>query len=137
MIEINRNPSTKDLRQFAGIWFPLFCAVVGLVLYRRFGWHAAAIVVWAVGAVVAVIGLAAPAMAKPIFIGLMYVTFPIGWVVSHVLLGTVYYGMITPIGLVMRLAGRDTMTRRFDRSAATYWVPRPPVTDPERYFRQY
>jgi hypothetical protein len=137
MIEINKNPSTRELRQFAGIWFPLFCALIGLILYRRVGWHAAGVAVWAVGATLALIGLAAPAAIKPVFVGMMYASFPIGWVMTHVLLGVLYYGVITPVGLVMKLAGRDTMTRRFDPALGSYWIAREPITDKERYFRQY
>lgn len=137
MLEINKNPSAKDLRQFAGIWFPLFCALVGFILWRKFHLQTAAIVLWCIGAAIAVAGLAIPALIKPVFIGLMYVTMPIGLVVSYLLLGILYYLVITPIGLVMKLMGRDTMTRKLDPAAATYWVQRPQITDNERYFRQY
>jgi hypothetical protein len=137
MIEINHNPSHRDLRQFAGIWFPAFCGVIGAILYFRFRLHTAAIVVWAVAAALGLLGLARPALIKPVFIGLMYLAFPIGYVMSHVLLGVVYYLLITPIALVMKLAGRDTMGRRFDPAATTYWVARKPVAQTDRYFRQY
>ena len=137
MLEINKNPSTRELRQFAGIWFPLFCAMIGLVLYKRLHWQTAGYVVWGMGAVMALAGLAAPAIIKPVFIGMMYASFPIGWVMTHVLLGVMYYGVLTPIGLMMRLAGRDTMTRRLDPEAKSYWIEREPVTSKERYFRQY
>jgi hypothetical protein len=137
MIQINKNPSPRELRQFAGIWFPLFCAMVGLILFRRLNYHTAAFIVWGIGAALALIGVAAPAIIRPVFIGMMYASFPIGWVMTHLLLGIMYYGVITPIGLIMRLAGRDSMTRRFDPAAATYWIPREQITSNERYFRQY
>jgi hypothetical protein len=135
MIEINKNPSQRELRQFAGIWFPLFCVMIGLLVFRRS--HGAGIAVWSIGAAVALVGLAAPLVIKPLFVGMMYASFPIGWVMTHVLLGILYYGLITPVGVVMRLAGRDTMTRKFDRAASTYWIPREAAADKERYFRQY
>ena len=56
---------------------------------------------------------------------------------GHVLLLLVFYGVVTPIGLVLRLAGRDPMHRKLDRAAATYWVRRPQPQGVERYFRQY
>ena len=56
---------------------------------------------------------------------------------THLLLAAVYFGVLTPIGLIMRLAGRDPMERRIDRAAPTYWVARRPVTDVRRYFRQF
>jgi hypothetical protein len=137
MIQINTNPSGRDLRQFSGIWFPLFCAMIGLIVYRRFGYHTPGVVIWVIGAAIALAGLAKPAIVKPVFIGMMYASFPIGWVMTHILLGVMYFGVLTPIGLMMRLAGRDTMTRKFDPAAASYWIPREQVTGNERYFRQY
>jgi hypothetical protein len=62
---------------------------------------------------------------------------PLAWSVSTMLLVLVYFGMLTPIGLVLRALGRDPMHREFDRDAASYWVKRDEVVDPERYFRQF
>jgi hypothetical protein len=49
----------------------------------------------------------------------------------------IFYLVVTPVAVIMRLVGRDPMERTFDRSAKTYWKPR--RTDPSstRYFRQY
>jgi hypothetical protein len=74
---------------------------------------------------------------KPIFVGWMYASFPIGFVVSHIVIGVIFYLVITPIGLMMRLFGRDTMYRSFDREAATYWVSHDPGLDRARYLRQF
>ena len=74
---------------------------------------------------------------RAVYVGLSCAAFPVGFVVSHVVMVLVYYGVVTPIGLVMRLLGHDPMHRGFDRDAATYWVERPAVHDPKRYFRQF
>jgi len=47
-------------------------------------------------------------------------------VVSPVVLGLIYFGLFTPVGFVMRLAGRDALSRRFEAAAPTYWVRREP-----------
>lgn len=137
LIEINKNPSTRELRQFAGIWFPAFCALVGGLLWYKWDLHAAAIVLWCVGGGVAAIGLMIPALMRPIFIGWMYAAFPIGWTISHLLLAMIYYLLITPIGLVMRLVGYDPMQRELDPAAKTYWVKHKQSEDAARYFRQF
>ena len=67
----------------------------------------------------------------------MTAIFPIGWVVSHLAMAAVYYVAVTPIGLVMRLVGRDPMERQLDRERATYWVERTRDGDADRYFRQF
>ena len=41
------------------------------------------------------------------FLGWMYAAFPIGWTISHLLLLAVYYFVLTPVGLALRLTGRD------------------------------
>ena len=47
-------------------------------------------------------------------------------VVSPIVLGIIFYGVFTPVGFVMRMAGRDIMKRRFEPGAPTYWVERDP-----------
>ena len=79
----------------------------------------------------------APALGKRLFVGWMIAGLPIGWTISHLVLAAVYFFVLTPIGLIMRLAGRDTMNRTPDPKATTYWIQRKGQTAPERYFRQF
>lgn len=137
MIEINRNPSIRQLRQFGALWFPAFGALVGFLLYRRLDNPAAAFAVWGVAAVITLVGLVSPRFMRLVYVGMMTLTFPIGWVISNIILLLVYYLVLTPIGIAMRLAGRDPMQRRPDRSAASYWIARSAETPTARYFRQY
>lgn len=66
----------------------------------------------------------------------MLAAMPIGWVLSHAMMMTVFYGVVTPIGLLVRARGRDPMTRRFEPSASTYWVGHETPADAKRYFKQ-
>jgi hypothetical protein len=89
------------------------------------------------GGLVAVVVWIAPAAGKKLYVGWMLAAQPIGWTISHLVLAAVYYLVLTPIGLLMRLFGRDPMQRHFDRSATSYWVKRPTEADPSRHFRQF
>ncbi len=133
VIEINRDPSPRDLAIF-GALLALFVALAGWLL-RRQGVAGAA--VWGAGALLVAVYLVVPAARRPIYLGWMYAVFPIGWVISHAVLAGIYYGVFTPIGLVLRFAGRDPLARRFDRSAPSYWQPHRPDLHRRRYFRQY
>lgn len=137
MLEINWQPSQRDLKQFAGIWLPLAIAMLGAMLWYKGGYHTAAMILWGVGAVVSVLSWVFPPVAKAVFVGWMVAAYPIGWTVSHLLMGLIYFGLITPMGLAMRLFGRDAMGRKWHRDATTYWTPHETTTDPKRYFRQY
>lgn len=137
LLEINSNPTDRELRQFAGIWLPAFALLVGLLLWFRWPLPWAAVLVWAAAAVLGVGGVLKPRWIKPVFVGWMIAAFPIGWVISHVVVAFVFYLVLTPIGLAMRLCGYDPMHRKFDREAKTYWVQREKKRDRQSYFRQF
>lgn len=137
LLAINRNPSARTLRSFAGLWFPLFFALVGLKIWLRTGSLAAAGAVWGATALVSFACLAFLPLARLVFVGLMVLTFPIGYVLSHVVLGVVFYGILTPVALLLRAFGFDPMQRKIDRTAKSYWIARVGQVPIERYFRQY
>jgi hypothetical protein len=92
---------------------------------------------WAlVGALLGAVVALTPA-GKPIYAFWIEAAEPIGFVLSTVLLGLTFYLVFTPIGLLMRIFGRDSMRLKLDRAATSYWVTHEAVTDPDRYFRQF
>ena len=135
VLEINWNPSRRELRQFAALWIAFF-AGVGVYLYLRHGAGLWPGLLCALALAVGLPGLAVPALLKPVYIGWMLAAFPIGWTVSHLLLGSIFYLVITPIGLMLRLFGRDPMQRKFDRETKSYWIEHERA-ETARYFRMY
>jgi len=136
VIDVNWKPSARQLRQFS-ILEIVFFAIVCAWLYYRTTYPQVAVAVLAVAGVVGILGLVWPAFVRPIYIAWMTVAFPIGWLVSHLLLAVIFYLVISPIGLIMRLCGYDAMQRKFDRQAKTYWKRRDRNDDTETYFKQY
>lgn len=136
MIDLNLNPSKKDLRIFS-LAMLAFLAFVGWVVWHKTGSAAAGAGVAALGIAFALLGLAAPRAVRPVFVVLMVINYPIGWVVTHVVMALIFYVVVTPLGVIMRLCGRDPMERRFDPSTKSYWKPRRTETDSSRYFRQF
>jgi len=138
LIKIDRDPPLRDLRKFGLLWFPLFCGVLGAVLYHKVGMLPLSVTIWCLAAPAIVLGAVKPAWVRPLFLGLMYLTFPIGFVISHVMLALIYYGVFTPIGLLMRMTGKDPLRRKRRAGASTHWIPRSKAeVDKERYFRQF
>jgi hypothetical protein len=95
----------------------------------------------AIGAVVGMLGGAVSLASRPagtrLYRAWMLGMLPIGWTFSHLILGAVFFGVITPIGLLMRVAGRDSMERRKDASMETYWLSRGQRPGASRYLRQF
>ena len=137
MIKINSDPTARQLRQFAGIWFPLFALLVGYLAIENFDATRFAYGLWIFAGLAAVVGLAAPKAIKWLFVGLMLLTFPIGFVVSHVVLVLLYYVILTPLGVGLRIFGSDPLSKSLEPQRESYWQPREQIEDPERYFRQF
>ncbi len=137
VIEIKRNPTRRELNQFGFIWLG-FLTFFGAIARFKLGEPTVALVLWVAAVVVPVVGWLVPSVMRAVFLGMSYAAWPIGLVVSHVILALVYYLVFTPIGLAMRIFGYDPMKRGFDDGATSYWVTRDPAAAaPKRYFRQF
>jgi len=91
-----------------------------------------------VGATLVVFGAAWPGVLKYIYIAWMALAFTLGFVMSNVILTLFFFLLVTPIGLFARLFGKDFLSRKLDRQAATYWIPCARETKAaESYERQF
>jgi hypothetical protein len=62
----------------------------------------------------------------------------LGMLVSPIALGALFYLAFVPIGLLMRLAGKDPLRLRRDAGSASYWIPRrPPGPPPDSMTNQF
>jgi saxitoxin biosynthesis operon SxtJ-like protein len=57
-------------------------------------------------------------------------------VVNPVIMAILFFGAILPIGLTMRIFGKDFLRLQRDRSASTYWLPRVDPRPPSESMRQ-
>lgn len=134
--EIQTRPSDKTLRQFAVLWIAFFG---GIAVYQGYVRERTTVAsaLGALGVIVGLAGLVAPRVIRPVYVGWMVAAFPIGWVVSHLILGVIYYGLFTPLSAIFRVKGRDTLRRRPHRDVTSYYLPKKTPGDPASYLRQY
>jgi hypothetical protein len=95
---------------------------------------------WSLG--IAAVFLALTVLRPRILEPLNRVWFALGLLlhrcVSPVTMAVVYYAIVTPTGLLLRLLGKDVLGLRYDRSADTYWIERrPPGPAPDTMSRQF
>jgi hypothetical protein len=137
VVQINTNPTRRQLNQFGFIWLG-FLVFFGAIAHFKFGSPQVGRWLWLSAVAVPVVGWAVPAFMRLVFLGMSYLAWPIGFVVSHVVLAVVYYLVLTPIGLLTRLFRYDSMKKSFDPEAESYWIERPVEGfDPKGYFRQF
>jgi hypothetical protein len=123
------------LREFSALWIVFFG---GVALWQWFGrdHQTLALIYGGLAITLGPIGVVAPAVMRPIFIAWLAAAFPIGWVVSRVLLLILFFGVITPVAIIFRMIGRDVLSVRRG-STDTYWTSKPQPGGPASYFRQF
>lgn len=136
MIDLNLQPTDRMLRQFAGAWLLVFSAISASQWLTRGNPRAAAVFLVA-AVVVGVMGMVRPRAVRWLFLAATVAAFPIGWIVSQVMLFVLFAAVITPVALLFRLRGRDRLGRRRPHGRASYWQPMTTTADIRRYLRQY
>ena len=95
---------------------------------------------WALGVAAAflIASLVRPAALAPLNRVWLYVGLLLQRIVSPVVLGILFFLTVTPIGLLMRLTGKNPLHLGFDREAQSYWIDRrPPGPAPDTMPRQF
>ena len=127
--------SHSTLRQFAGLCLLIFGGLAGWEYVGR-DHQSVALLFAGLAVVLGGGGLIWPRGIRPVFVTAMALTMPVGVVVSRVLLGVLFFGLFTPVGLVFKLIGRDALARQYKPEQTSYWEPKPGTTDIRSYLRQ-
>ncbi len=134
LAKVEWHPSDRQLRQFA------VCLAVALPAFLWFWMDSQwAIVASAagIGAAVAIVGWWRPRWLAPLFVGLSLAVWPVGWLVSELLLLVVFLLLFWPMGWLRRSLGGDPLERNFNREAESYLRPKAQPPDAGSYFRQF
>jgi hypothetical protein len=136
LIEFNKNPSRRELRVFGGLLPGFFCLLAALAMLAG---QAAPVYapLFGVGLIAGGVYWLWPASRRPLYLAWMVAAYPIGMAVSLLLVTVVYYAVITPIGLALRLTGRDPLRLRKESASDSCWVAHEPRTGKDAYFRQF
>jgi len=126
--------TNRVLRQFAALSILVFG---GMAYWQGLqGRSTLALIFAGLAVLIGPLGLAKPQAIRFVFVGMTAVAFPIGWLVSHVVLALLFFGMFTPVALLFKLIGRDALARRQRPEVPTYWAAQLVVKNVRSYFRQ-
>ena len=122
-----------------GVVFTIVFVVIGLWPLIAGGDAGARLNGWWLGggAVILTVALVRPGMLGPANRLWLNVGLLLHRVVNPVVMAAMFYIVLTPLAVVMRLAGRDSMHRTFDRETASYWIAREPGPAPETMKNQF
>ena len=136
MLDIDTSSRTEQ-RKF-GLVMAAAIVVLGLIRYALHGFAHFPLYFFAVAAVFAFFGLVWPRALKPVFVVWIKFALLLNWLVTHVMLTIIYWLVIAPMGIVMRLFSDDPLKRAWQPSAASYWEePEEQPSDIERWRNQF
>ena len=113
--------SSNEIRKF-GLVIAIALGVIGIFVYVKFanfdvvGW------LWGIGLLFLILGFILPSVLRPVYRIWMLLAYFIGGIVSRVILTVLFYVVLTPTGLVLRLFGKDVLDQKFDKRRESYWV---------------
>lgn len=136
MIDIDWKPDERTLKKF-GISMLILCSVFSLALFFR-GHSVAAWIFIGLAAYCGITLVVYKRALRPLYGFWMAIAWLLGKIIAPLVLGFIYYGVITPIGLVLRLTGHDKLNLK-KPAGKSYWhdIPARADTGEKGFERQF
>ena len=124
-------PSNKKFGYFFSLVF-LFASALSLYL-EKFGFS---IIFLSLCTILILVTILAADILSPFNKLWMQLGLLLGKIVNPILLGMIFFGLITPVSIILRLLGRDEMRIRNPKKS-TYWVEQNPKTKSSSFKNQF
>lgn len=111
----------KGLRKFGLMTGVVIALLFGLLLPLLWG-HSLPLIPWIIAGSLAFLSLFIPQSLVPIYQGWMKVAQVLAWVNNRLILGLIFFIIVTPMALIMKIIKRDPLTRKFEFRLETYRV---------------
>jgi Saxitoxin biosynthesis operon protein SxtJ len=128
-------PDARELRRFAIAMLVGFFVLGVLSAWRAKGIGSGSVVLWTIGAALAIAAFV-PKLGRIAYLAVYLPTSIIGYVVSNVMLTLMFFLVITPLGIVMKLMGKDLLQQQRP-NRTTQWTPVKETKNEDSYYRQF
>ena len=117
--EIKNIKSEKsDLRKFGITIGVILLIIAGFLFWKE---KESFQILLTFGVTLCILGIVIPFILKPIYWVWMIFATILGWIMTRVILSLLFYIIVTPIGLISRLFGKQFVELRWDKSNDSYW----------------
>ena len=126
----------KRLNVF-GYGLAVILGLFALRLWFKDGWVFQHIFYVTAMTTILVLTISCPAFLKPFYRQWMQVAHMIGTLLTQILLTVIFYGLFTPIGIVLRILRKDLLDRPIETHKSSYWILKEGQSDKNRYKQQF
>jgi cytochrome b561 len=118
-------------------WFGQSLGMLLVILafsMRHSGWIGVTLAT--LGAGLTIVYYVIPKTQQPIIRAWQTITFPLAWLVGHLLLLCIFFAVVLPIGLILRICRYDPLQLKVERRDSQ-WIERDPHRPIKSYFKQF
>ena len=117
--EIKNIKSEKsDLRKFGITIGVILLIIAGFLFWKE---KESSQILLTFGVTLCILGIVIPFILKPIYWVWMIFATILGWIMTRVILSLLFYIIVTPIGLIPRVFGKQFLELQWDKSKESYW----------------
>ena len=133
---LQNEPHTKsDLRKIGITIGVILLIIAGFLFWKE---KESSQILLTFGVTLCILGIVIPFILKPIYWVWMIFATILGWIMTRVILSLLFYIIFTPIGLILRIFGKQFLEFNWDHSKQSYWNLRTVETfNKENYERQF
>ena len=128
-------PDRRELRRFAVAMLVGFSLLGLFAAWRAKGIGNGSIVLWGIGVTLAIAAFV-PKLNRVAYLAVYLPSSIMGYVVSNIILTLMFFLVITPLGIILRLMGKDLLQQRRPKQKEM-WTPVKAVKTEDSYYRQF
>ncbi len=120
----------QELRKFGLLMAGVISVLFGLMI-PFLGNKAYPIWPWATAGIFMIISLVHPSLLNRVYILWMKIGHVLGWINTRIILAVLFFGILTPIGVILRLLNKDPLFKKIEPNAVSYRVNCKPIESNE------
>jgi hypothetical protein len=109
----------QELKKFGLVMAGAISLLLGLII-PFISNHAYPLWPWTIASIFVIVSIVHPKLLNHIYIAWMKIGHVLGWINTRLILSLLFFGLLTPIGLILRLLGKDPLLKKIDPNALTY-----------------
>ena len=131
----NIKDDKSDWKEF-GITMGVILAIIGCyLLWKKNNYYEYSLFL---AVVFFMTGLIFPSLLKPVYKAWMALSVVMGFIMTRIIMVIIFYLIVTPLGLIASMTGKEFLDMKIDKSAKSYWIVREKIqkvkSDYERQF---
>jgi uncharacterized membrane protein len=113
----------KELRKFGLIMAMVISLLFGLTIPFISNHGAYPLWPWIIASIFVIVSIIHPKLLKQVYKVWIKIGHVLGWINTRIILAVLFFGILTPIGLVLRALGKDPLLKKIEPDLTTYRIP--------------